>query len=55
MYRPLAIKVQSLWEAHSLISNHGPPIGEIIREIFLETFSCQKIISIWPTLCGRLK
>ena len=46
MCRPLTIKVQSLWEAHSLISNHGPPIGEI----FLETFSCQKIISIWPTL-----
>ena len=63
MCRPLVIEVQSLWEAHNLILNHGPPIGEIIWEIFLEIFweifleifSCQKIISISPTLLLRRK
>ena len=44
----LTIKVQSLLETHGLISY-------IIWEIFLETFSCQKIITIKPTLVLSLE
>ena len=44
----LTIKIQSLLEAHGLISY-------IIWEIFLETFSCQKIITIKPTLVLSLE
>ena len=44
----LTIKIQSLLEAHGLISY-------IIWKIFLETFSCQKIITIKPTLVLSLE
>ena len=42
----LTIEIQSLWQAQDLILIHVDSIGKNIREIFLETISSQKIISI---------